>query len=166
MLYGAGFRVQEPLFWGSKGGRDYVVSREIKGIKMISWLEGKDVAPKRRREVLKHLGEEVGELHRTGFVHGDLRLSNILVQEDTGKPAFYFLDNERTRLHRRRIPRREIVKNLRQINTDAVSRLSRTDRLRIFQAYHAACGIRYTNTQKRLLLAEVEKRTAQRLAKG
>ncbi|WP_208596275.1 lipopolysaccharide kinase InaA family protein [Desulfovermiculus halophilus] len=164
MLYGAGFRVQEHLFWGRQGSRDYIVSREIKGVKMVSWLEGKGGAPKRRREILKHLGEEVGKLHRTGFVHGDLRLSNILIREDAEKPVFYFLDNERTHLHRRRIPRREIVKNLRQINTDAVSRLSRTDRLRIFQAYHAACGTRYTNTQIRRLLAEVEKRTAQRLA--
>jgi tRNA A-37 threonylcarbamoyl transferase component Bud32 len=164
MMWAAGFNVPETLCWGQKDGKDYTVSREIEGVKMVSWLDRRDHPAGFRRMVLRRLGEEVGALHAAGFSHGDLRLSNILIREDTEKPVFYFLDNERTQLHRRRIPRREIVKNLRQINTDAVSRLSRTDRLRIFRAYHAACGTRYTNTQIRRLLAEVEKSTAQRLA--
>lgn len=166
MLRAAGFRVQEHLFWGQKGTKDYIVSREIKGIKMLSWLEREDISPECRRRILKHLGEEVGLLHRTGFAHGDLRLSNILLREGNGSPYIYFLDNERTQLYRRGIPLRQVVKNLRQINTDTVSRLSRTDRLRIFHAYQAACGSNYTEKQKKRLLLEIEKRTAQRIARS
>lgn len=161
MLRAAGFRVPENLFWGSKGNIDYIVSREIDGIKFVAWLDSKNCSPQWRRKVLKYLGEEVGALHRTGFAHGDLRLNNILIIENQEKPKFYFLDNERTCFYRQ-IPRRQVVKNLRQINTDAVSRLSKTDRLRIFLAYQAACGINYSGKQKKRLLAEIEKRTAQR----
>ncbi len=164
MMRAAGFDVPETLCRGQKGGKDYIVSKAIEGIKLDLWLDRRDHPPGFRRMVLKRLGEEVGALHATGFSHGDLRLGNILLQMDGKTPLFYFLDNERTRLYRR-IPRREVVKNLRQINTDAVSRLSRTDRLRIFRAYQKTCGNRFTVRQEKELLTEVEAKTAKRRAR-
>lgn len=162
MMRAAGFRVPETICWDRQGENDYTVSREVEGIKMVSWLDMKGHDRKYRRMVLKRLGETVGDLHMAGFSHGDLRLNNIIIQEDGKEPRFFFLDNERTRLYRK-IPRKEIIKNLRQINTDAVLRLTNTDRLRIFKAYKEASGGFKRNSEKRMLEI-IEKKTVKRHA--
>ncbi|MFP4257182.1 MAG: lipopolysaccharide kinase InaA family protein [Desulfobacterales bacterium] len=164
MMRAAGFRVPETICWERQGGNDYTVSREVEGVKLVSWLDMKGHDCKYRRMVLKKLGETVGDLHMAGFSHGDLRLNNIIIQEYGKEPRFFFLDNERTRLYRK-IPRKEIVKNLRQINTDAVSRLTNTDRLRIFKAYEKASG-GFKRSREKRMLEEIEKKTIKRHAKS
>ena len=164
MMRAAGFLVPQTLYRGKHGEKEFTVSMEIKGVEMTAWLAQKNLPHRYRRSVLKSLGETIGTLHLAGFVHGDLRLNNIILQESEGECRFYFLDNERTKLYKQ-IPRRDIVKNLRQINTDANFRLSRSDRLRIFKAYQKVRGAFKRDREKRLI-AEIEKKTAKRHARS
>jgi len=50
---------------------------------------------------LRKLGEEVAALHMVGFAHGDLHMSNILLEKNPNRFRFFFIDNERTRLYRK-----------------------------------------------------------------
>ena len=129
---------------------------------MIAWLNLHRHDSKVKRKVLRRLGEEVGALHLAGFAHGDLRLGNVMLKGPAETAGFVFIDNERTALFRN-IPERLLIQNLRQINTDAVSRLSRSDRLRIFRAYQSVYGSFKKKAEKRMI-AEIEHLTRKRLA--
>jgi len=89
-----------------------------------------------RRDLLRSLGRTIGRMHRAGIVHGDLRPGNVLARRAAGDWEFFFIDNERTRKWRW-IPRRLRLKNLVQINM-LPPEISRTDRMRFFQAYMLA----------------------------
>ena len=124
-------------------------------------LSGAEILTKRR--LLNEFGQEIGELHRNGICHGDLRVNNILVQESEDDIIFYFLDNERNAFFNK-IPKRLIVKNLVQLNMMQSPYVSRQDRLRFFQAYCQACrGV--DPTERLALLRRVQQTTAERLAK-
>jgi len=161
MMRVAGFSVPETLYWGRENGREYIVSRGVVGISMTAWLNLHRHDPKEKRTVLRRLGEEVGALHLAGFAHGDLRLGNVMLNGPAESAGFVFIDNERTALFRN-IPERLLIQNLRQINTDAVSSLSRSDRLRIFRAYQSVHGAFGKETEKRVI-AEIERLTRKRL---
>jgi len=64
---------------------------------------------------LQALGHTIGDLHRSGFFHGDLRWRNVLTRIDEGSWKFYFIDNDRTRWFRWGIPFSCRVKNLSQM---------------------------------------------------
>jgi hypothetical protein len=88
-----------------------------------------------KRAALYHLGTVIGKLHARGICHGDLRWGNVLVDRSHGgQPRVVFLDNERTSSHPR-IPDRKRLKNLVQLNIGSDPLITRTDRLRFFQAY-------------------------------
>lgn len=161
MMRVAGFSVPETLYWGREKGREFIVSRGVSGISMIAWLNLHRHDSKVKRKVLRRLGEEVGALHLAGFAHGDLRLGNVMLKGAAESAGFVFIDNERTAFFRK-IPIRLVIQNLRQINTDAVSRLSRSDRLRIFRAYQGVHGAFGKETEKRVI-AEIERLTRKRL---
>ena len=124
-------------------------------------LSGAEILAKRR--LIKIFGKEIGELHKNGIYHGDLRVNNILIQESADDIIFYFLDNERNALFSK-IPRRLIRKNLVQLNMIQSAYVSRQDRLRFFQAYCEAYG-GLNSTEELALLRRVQQRTAERLAK-
>ena len=100
-------------------------------------LSGAEISAKRR--FIKKFGKIIGELHKNGICHGDLRVNNILVQESKDDVMFYFVDNERNGLFTK-IPRRLIRKNLVQINMFQSPHITRQDRQRFFQAYCEAYG--------------------------
>lgn len=116
-----------------------------------------------KRRFIRKFGKMIGELHKNGISHGDLRVNNILVQESTDDVIFYFVDNERNTLFRK-IPRRLIKKNLVQINMMQSPHISRQDRLRFFQAYCEAYG-GLSPAEKLALIQEVQQRTVERLVK-
>ncbi|MBE0596241.1 MAG: hypothetical protein IH614_03120 [Desulfuromonadales bacterium] len=60
------------------------------------------------------LGYTIGNLHRCGFFHGDLRWRNVLTRLDQGEWKFYFIDNDRTQRFRLGLPLHRRVKNLSQ----------------------------------------------------
>lgn len=112
----------------------------------------------RHRAFLTALGREIGRLHKHQIFHGDLRIGNVLVQEDGDAWRFWLLDNERT-CRFFRLPLRRRIKNLVQIHL-FVKRLTHADRWRFFQVYCQAAGIE--NTRQKALARQVIKRTRQR----
>jgi tRNA A-37 threonylcarbamoyl transferase component Bud32 len=107
-------------------------------------VDGGGLAWQDRRALLGALAREVARLHAAGLVHGDMRHGNILCVCDAtrgageGAVCFHWLDNERTRACARR---HERARNLVQLNMLAPGVVSRTDRLRFWQAYVAARGL-------------------------
>ncbi len=114
-----------------------------------------------KRSIIDALAREIGQLHKTGIVHGDLRLNNILLEISDGKPVFYLIDNERNRKYRK-IPRRLVKKNLVQVNMVLPEVVTNTDRLRFFKAYNKVYA-RFTINRQKDLAKNVYKKTLQRL---
>jgi hypothetical protein len=139
-LVAAGFVVAPILMLGDEhgSGRTMMVTARVAGDPLPSFLLGAAGAPARRREVLRALGAEVARLHRAGFIHGDLTPYNIFVA--SGAPArFSLIDHERTVLPRLMWERRRL-RNLVQLCRFELEGMSRTDRIRIVDAYGNAMG--------------------------
>ena len=164
-----GFHSPLVYCWGKRGNRHFMITQGIDGLAAGDYmsnywqqpLSGAEILAKRR--LITILGKKIGELHKNGIYHGDLRVNNILVQESAEDIIFYFLDNERNGLFSN-IPRRLIRKNLVQLNMIESPYVSRQDRLRFFQAYCEAYGA-LNSAEKLALRRRVQQRTAERLAK-
>ena len=155
--------------WGKKGNRHFMISEGVDALGLGDYIDkhwqrplsGGEISAKRR--FIEQFGTMIGELHKNGICHGDLRVNNILVHESTGEVIFYFVDNERNTLFKK-IPRRLIRKNLVQINMMQSPYISRQDRLRFFQAYCEAYG-GLSPAEKLALIARVQQRTVERLVR-
>jgi tRNA A-37 threonylcarbamoyl transferase component Bud32 len=164
-----GFHSPVVSCWGKQGNRHFMMSEGIDGLGLGDYiikhwrrpLLGGEISVKRR--FIRQFGTMIGELHKNGICHGDLRGNNILVQESSDDVIFYFIDNERNTLFKK-IPRRLIKKNLVQLNMIQSPHVSRQDRLRFFQAYCEAYG-GLSPAEKLALIARVQQRTAERLKK-
>ena len=164
-----GFHSPVVYCWGKRGNRHFMITQGIDGLAAGDYisnywqqpLSGAEILAKRR--LIEIFGKKIGELHKNGICHGDLRINNILVQKSADDIIFYFLDNERNALFSK-IPRRLIRKNLVQLNMIQSPWVSRQDRLRFFQAYGEAYG-GLNSAEKLALLRRVQQRTAERLAK-
>ena len=101
-------------------------------------------------------------MHRHDIVHGDLRASNVLLHEDAGKLSLYFIDNERTRVAKRKY--REKIRNLVQIFMMSRRGFSLTDQFRIFSAYYEFSNIdsKARKIMKRDVLKTLDKRLRRR----
>jgi tRNA A-37 threonylcarbamoyl transferase component Bud32 len=164
-----GFHSPVVYCWGRKGNRHFMVSEGIDASGLGDYIrkhwqhplsEG-EISAKRR--FIKKFGKIIGELHKNGICHGDLRVNNILVKKAQDDVIFYFVDNERNRLLTK-IPSRLIRKNLVQINMFQSPHITRQDRQRFFQAYCEAYG-GLSPAEKLALIERVLQRTAERLAK-
>ena len=99
---------------------------------------------KKKRMMIKEFGKVVGEMHKKGIMHGDLRLRNVLVQEKAGEFLFWFIDNERTK-RINRFSSRHARKNLVQISVRV--EIGNTDRMRFLQAYAHQLGMSRKETK-------------------
>lgn len=139
-LLKAGFHAPENVAWGSlSGGREYLFSHSVPGQGVSHWLSNElsvreGEALKLRRTLLTALGEFIGRLHAYGFVHGDLRTSNVLAARDDHSFVFSLIDNERN-IVRKPAAGRDILRNLMQLNMLLPDVVSNTDRLRFFHAW-------------------------------
>jgi len=164
-----GFNTPAIHCWGKKGHRYFMITEGIDAVSLSTHIEknwipplaGKELVAK--RELIEKLGNEIGTLHRAGICHGDLRLSNVLVEETGQDISFHFIDNERSSFFKK-IPRRLVIKNLVQLNMIFVPNVSRQDRLRFFNAYSKTYG-RFDSGEKMALMKAVYERTMERLAK-
>ena len=86
-----------------------------------------------KRELIRAFGRTVGRMHAKGIFHGDLKMVNVLAQQEEGIWRFFFIDNERTKKFSR-LPSCLRLKNLVQLNM-AMDGISRTDRMRFFKSY-------------------------------
>jgi tRNA A-37 threonylcarbamoyl transferase component Bud32 len=116
---------------------------------------------RRRRALIRGLGETVGRMHARGIFHGDLRPGNVLAAQGGDNWTYHLLDNERTRAYRR-LPRHLRMKNLIQIGMLTQDYISTTDRMRFLKAYLKK-NPSLIGHHKRLAAA-VMTRTRQRLA--
>jgi hypothetical protein len=144
-LNAKGFRTARLMLHGEhrKSGRTIVVTARADGGPLVEAVAARSNGAGtlgRRRALLVALGNEVGRLHASGFIHGDLTPFNIFV-EKTEPPRFVLLDHDRTR--RSRIGRERVrLRNLVQLGRFDLPGVSRTDRLRVFKAYAAAASAR------------------------
>jgi hypothetical protein len=133
----AGFEAPEALLVGRRGRGGVLVTRDAGAPSLTDALASAGagrLAAKRR--LLRALGEQVGSLHRTGFVHGDLVPSNLLVR--AGK--LVFLDHDRTRRGSALVwwgARRNLV----QLGRFVVPGITLSDRARVLAAYAGARGL-------------------------
>ncbi len=86
-----------------------------------------------KRAFLALLGHFIGRIHSRQIFQGDLRARNILIRQALAAEPL-LLDNERTRQFRC-LPERKRLKNLVQLNMILSPGLTRSDRLRFFEAY-------------------------------
>jgi len=170
-LLRSGFSAPDNLAWGRlPNGREYLMTRAVPGESITQWLRhglsGRDAATLLlRRSLLQELGTFIGRLHATGYIHGDLRPSNVLANFKGGQFRFALIDNERNIL-RRPPPGKLLLKNLMQLNMLLPGDLTRSDRWRFFLAWrqqHLELGHR----EARLLAVEAYRWAMRRLsAKG
>ncbi len=88
-----------------------------------------------KRDLIRYMGAMIGEMHKEGIAHGDLRPGNILLKGQAALPDFYFIDNERTKYFAAGIPPYFRRKNLVQLNMIGVSHITAADRLRFMMSY-------------------------------
>ena len=169
LLRKKGFNTPAIHCWGKKGNRYFMISEGIDAVSLSTHIERNWIPPLAgeklvaKRELIEKLGNEIGTLHRAGICHGDLRLSNVLVEETGQDIVFHFIDNERSSFFNK-VPRRLLVKNLVQVNMIFMPNVSRQDRLRFFNAYSRTYG-RLDSGEKMALMRAVYQRTRERRAK-
>ena len=141
-LLKAGFNAPLNLAWGQlPGAREYLFTRAVPGAGVSEWITEKlsnqqtDALPERRK-FMRELGVFIGRLHATGFIHGDLRTSNVLAHRGIEHFEFSLIDNERNAQYRP-APGKLLLKNLMQLNMHTPAELSRCDRLRFFHSWHS-----------------------------
>jgi hypothetical protein len=88
-----------------------------------------------KRAAIRELGKQIGRMHRLGFVHGDLVLSNILVGHEGERVLYYYIDHDRTCRYPRWWPQTLWKRNLIQLNRLVAPGISSRDRIRFFRAY-------------------------------
>ena len=150
----AGFAVPEVLSTGILKNRNpYLVTASGPSTSVSDYLARKtDNNEKDRRQWIKAFGQFVGEMHKAGIVHGDLRAGNILMSVDNGKPEFVMIDIERNSYHSV-VPIRLVKKNLVQlIKRIAFREFTAKDRLTFFNAYNNSYNRFSCEEQKKLAL--------------
>jgi hypothetical protein len=122
--------------------RGFVLTAKVDGQSLPAYLASlaKDRESARslalKRNGLARLARLIRQLHRRGFVHGDLVASNLFVAVDgEGEPTFHFMDNDRTHYFSPRIPQSLWKRNLVQLNRMPLPTITLQDRVRFLCAY-------------------------------
>jgi hypothetical protein len=155
----AGFGAPEALLVGRRGRGGVLVTRDVGAPSLLDALaavSAGSAALAGKRRLLCALGEQVGRLHRAGFVHGDLVPSNLLAQGE----HLVLLDHDRTRRGPALVwwgGRRNLV----QLGRFVVPGVTLSDRARVLGAYAEARGWS-TRTRRRLARWLVRATTARR----
>lgn len=154
----AGFNIAPVLMLGERAahGGSLVVTMRAEGMSLADALE-KTTDLRRKRELLRAVGTELGRLHRAGFIHGDSTPFNYFVSPEPGRITL--IDHDRTRRPLGLDRERRRLRNLVQLGRFALGGVSRADRVRVYQAYAEARGLR----NPRRTLRRVAKMLAARL---
>ena len=166
ILQAAGLPTPAILCWGKGRKNIFLISQSFPGIGFFQYIKTHWAGPldpeqlKEKRLLLEKAGALIGAMHYKGIVHGDLRQNNLLVRKEGADFAFSLIDNESNRKWPF-IPRSNIIKNLTQFAICSDNLLSRTDLLRLFQAYSAVFP-RFSGRSRRRLLHAVYARSRAR----
>jgi len=119
----------------------FLLTEGVAGLSLPAYLQRAYLPPldssvlRKKRQSLRQLALEVRRLHQTGFVHGDLIPSNILVRDEPEKTTCFYLDHDRTRRYPTWFPHGLWKRNLIQLNRIVLPRISLQDRVRFFRSY-------------------------------
>ncbi len=169
-LISHGFNAPVPLCWGDDHKHNFIIfegieAEPIGGYIYSNWgqkLSNNEL--KLKYKCIAALATEVGRLHRSGIVHGDLRLNNILINvSEDQSPTFYFLDNERNEQYGV-IPEKLIAKNLVQLNLISPKFISFKDRFRFFHSYNSVYK-RFNIDSQKYLVKRIWQLTLKRFAR-
>ena len=167
----AGFEAPKNICWGRLGSsHEYLFTYAVPGFGITVWLRkelsARDSASlQKRRQLLRQLGIFIGRMHATGFVHGNLRCSNVMAVEHRDGFQFSLIDNERSV---QQVPPtgKQLLKNIMQLNMLFPSDLTLSDQLRFFRAWHSQMR-HLTKVEADILGAEAYQWACRRLrAKG
>ena len=89
---------------------------------------------KRKRFFVKAFARWLGGLHKMHLYHKDMKTCNILVLEEGGVWNFCLLDFEDIRMDKD-VNRKQLFRNLLQLNTSTPRVITRSDRYRFFREY-------------------------------
>jgi len=145
LLSHAGFSTPEPVLYGILKRfffirKNFLITKAVSGHITYEYFKHfypLPISPElldEKRELMYSAGHEVGRLHRAGFIHGDLRVGNLIIDGRGRSAQFYFIDNERTKSCKE-LTERERLRNLVQLNMVGLPHITRTDRLRFMNAY-------------------------------
>ncbi len=148
-LSACGFRVPAILGAGEmrRGGllrKSFLLAEAVEGVELTEVASRLASSPRservaQKRRLARLIGSEVGRLHRLGYVHGDLVVTNILVK-DGGSSAIWLIDHDRSRGPVRFFRGYYQRRNLIQLNRVELAGVTHCDRLRTFRHYAAARG--------------------------
>ncbi|MCK5508677.1 MAG: hypothetical protein KAI50_09175 [Desulfobacterales bacterium] len=167
ILHKAGLPTPKILCWGRGRKNVFLISKGFDGVGFFQYLKMNFLPPlskekiRKKRLLLKEAGSLIGKMHSMGIVHGDLRQNNLLVKEVENGFQFSLIDNESNRKWWF-IPRSQIFKNLVQFSIFPDNLLSKTDLMRLYNAY-AALYPRFSGIGKRFFLRNVFRRSQHRI---
>lgn len=167
ILQKAGLPTPKILCWGRGQKNVFLISEGFDGVGFFQYLKINFLPPlnkekiRKKRLLLKEAGSLIGKMHSKGIVHGDLRQNNLLVIEVENGFQFSLIDNESNRKWWF-IPRSQILKNLVQFSIFSDNLLSKTDLMRLYNAY-AALYPRFSGIGKRFFLRNVFRRSQRRI---
>ncbi len=168
----AGFHTPPVLTYGRCATRlEYMLTESVSYPALNALLirnSGSSILPfAERSRLLRAFGGEVARLHRAGWIHGDLRLGNVLCNcsNDIQHPEFWYLDNEGSR---RSYNARQQRRNLVQLVMTPREIQSRTDQLRLLQGYAHTMSLDRSRYRKLVYRVEASRnrRWQGRLRKG
>jgi len=134
---GAIHRLTLPPFY-----KAYLLSLEVpQAVDLIQYLQEMGSHPSRedlliKRRIIRSTGLLLSQFHQAGFFHADLQLKNILVADN--QPLLIDFDRS---FRKQTLSKEERMKNLLRLNRSVEKwktlglPITRTDRLRFFQAY-------------------------------
>ncbi|WP_421622080.1 lipopolysaccharide kinase InaA family protein [Alkalilimnicola ehrlichii] len=141
----AGFHTPPVLAHGWLNNQcEFVLTRAVHAVPMLTYVTTRLGPPplslRERRQLLHECGREIARLHRNGWIHGDLRLANILVTVNAPQAPneFWFLDNEGNRKCR---SQRQRLRNLVQMSMIRDEFQSTTDRMRLLKGYSTGMAL-------------------------
>lgn len=141
LLVTYGFNAPKTYGWGIMGQSEFLLTQGLTGQGLADYIYSHWRHPLQRdqiihkRYIIKFLALQIAQLHQAGFIHGDLRPNNILIDNSKDDPNFSFIDNERNQFYADAPPIRKVIKNLVQLNMIFPMVLTKTDRLRFYQQY-------------------------------
>jgi tRNA A-37 threonylcarbamoyl transferase component Bud32 len=142
ILHKAGLPTPKILCLGRGQKNVFLISEGFGGVGFFQYLKMNFLPPlskekiRKKRLLLKEAGSLIGKMHSMGIVHGDLRQNNLLVKEVENDFQFSLIDNESN--HKWWfIPHSQILKNLVQFSIFSDNLLSKTDLMRLYNAYAA-----------------------------